>query len=48
MFFTLCSPLSSKLKVSLSRMWSHTMPETQIPAGSANPSNRAATLTPSP
>ena len=32
----------------MSRMWSRTVPETQIPPGSASASRRAATLTPSP
>jgi len=48
MFLTCCSPISSKEKASLSRTWSRTTRLTQIPPGSANPSSRAATLTPSP
>src|SRR5690242_6723366 len=46
MFFTLCSPRSSNAYGSLSRIWSLTTRDMQIPPGSANASSRAATLTP--
>src|SRR5260370_20366110 len=48
MFWTRCSPASSKAKSSLSRTWSRTTRLTQIPPGAARASSRAATLTPSP
>src|SRR5205823_9407210 len=48
MFLTLCSPLSSNGYGSLSRIWSRTTRETQMPPGSANASSRAATFTQSP
>ena len=48
MFLTCCSPRSSKAKATLSRTWSRTTRLTQIPPGSASPSSRAATFTPSP
>ena len=48
MFLRACSPRSSKAKSSLSPIWSRTVPDMQIPPGSAIPSNRAATFTPSP
>ena len=48
MFLTLCSPQSSNEKGSLSRIWSRTTREMQIPPGSASASSRAATFTPSP
>src|SRR5215468_6839467 len=48
MFLTCCSPISSKAKSSLSRIWSRTTRLTQIPPGSASASKRAAMFTPSP
>src|SRR5215472_5200417 len=48
MFLTCCSPRSSKEQSSLSRIWSRTTREMQIPLGSASASSRAATFTPSP
>ena len=47
-FFGPCSPISTKENGSLSHDCSHADPETQMPPGSATPSIRAATLTPSP
>jgi len=48
MFFSVCSPMSSKARSSRPAASSLTRAETQIPPGSARPSSRAATLTPSP
>ena len=48
MFLSACSPISSKSRSSRPRGSSCTRAETQIPPGSAMPSSRAATLTPSP
>ena len=48
MFLSCCSPMSSKARSSLPAASSCTRAETQIPPGSARPSRRAATLTPSP
>ncbi len=48
MFFSVCSPMSWKAMPALPRTYSSTLPETQIPPGSAMPSRRAAMLTPSP
>src|SRR5260370_140313 len=48
MFLNCCSPRSSKARSSLPAASSCTRAETQIPPGSAKPSRRAATLTPSP
>src|ERR1700730_11288461 len=48
MFLTLCSPISLSGYGNLSRIWSRTVREMQIPPGSASASSRAATLTPSP
>ena len=48
MFLRVCSPMSSNAKSSLSPIWSRTVPDTQMPPGSAMPSSRAAMLTPSP
>src|SRR4029077_10835824 len=48
MFFTCCSPRSSKVSGSLSRTWSRTAREMHSPPGSPKPSHRAATLTPAP
>src|SRR5215472_4143538 len=44
MFLTCCSPRSSKEQSSLSRIWSRTTREMQIPLGSASASSRAATF----
>src|ERR1700720_1803759 len=48
MFLSCCSPISRKTRSSLPAASSCTRAETQIPPGSARPSRRAATLTPSP
>src|SRR6516164_3826939 len=48
MFLTCCTPRSSKRYGSRPTMWSWTAADMQIPPGSARPSSRAATLTPSP
>ncbi len=48
MFFSCCSPISSKARSSLPAASSCTRAETQMPPGSARPSSRAAILTPSP
>src|SRR5207302_10042912 len=45
-FLRLFSPMSSKAKSSLSRIWSRTTRLTQMPPGSAKPSRRAARSTP--
>src|SRR6516162_1845978 len=47
-FFTCCSPRLMNPTGSFVPMWSRTIPETQIPPGSARASNRAAILTASP
>src|SRR5215468_4294283 len=48
MFLSCCSPISRKAMSSLPVASSRTRAETQMPPGSAKPSSRAATLTPSP
>jgi hypothetical protein len=48
MFLRFWSPRSSKSNSSLSPMWSRTVPDMQMPPGSARASNQAATFTPSP
>src|SRR5215468_3437669 len=48
MFLTCCSSMSSKARSSLPATSSCTRAETQMPPGSARPSRRAATFTPSP
>ena len=48
MFLTRCRPIGAKASSSRLRSSSRTLPETQTPPGSARPSRRAATLTPSP
>ena len=48
MFFTRCSPWSSKLAATLPRTAPRTASEIVMPPGSASPSRRAAMFTPSP
>jgi hypothetical protein len=48
MFFTVCSPRSSKPTPRRFPTWSRTAAATQMPPGSATSCRRAATLTPSP
>src|SRR5215472_10348642 len=48
MFLRACSPMSSNARSSLPAVSSCTRADTQMPPGSAKPSSRAATFTPSP
>ena len=48
MFLSVCSPISSKIRLIFPAASSCTRSDTQIPPGSAIPSSRAAMLTPSP
>ena len=48
MFLTFCAPIGSKPNASFFSTSLATLPETQMPPGSASCSSRAAMLTPSP